>query len=199
MAVEVDEALLPVQQLNAALNPGRGRVTARWADATSVELDGRFDTVAANAPLLPNFGVAPLPFGSDGGADGARLLEAAVDRVRLAPGGRLVATTTALGDADGPRLGWLAVLAERRGWAVVAIPTGTARLGADSKLGSETVALLAEVNDRSPDDLERALVDAWAAGGVDRLVFCLLTAVPSDRPGLDVAASTALSGFGWWL
>jgi hypothetical protein len=196
-AVELDAGLAGLFELNTELSGCAERVTPHWADVREVELDGPYDTAAVNAPLVPSFGLPGLAAGADGGPGGRTLLTRALERVELASGGRLSATSTIVGDQSGPQTGWLRDLAARRGWSVNVHVTGVGMLSPLGAFGRELVATLAGASGQPAEEVLGQLSRQWADEAIDRVHFCLLHAAPSGRPEVRVIAGQR--GRGWWL
>lgn len=195
-SVEVDDGLAGPAAFGHELNGRADRIRPVWGDVLEVDLGGPYDVVSVNAPLLPTFGVTGLPRGADGGGDGHRLLAAALERVPLAPAGRLYATATCPGDDTGPDLRWLADLAGRRGLALSVLPTFVGRL--DGAFGRELVRTLADSAAEPVPDLEARLRSRWARDGVDRVWFCLLSGRASVRAEVRMPTRQQ-NGRGWWI
>jgi hypothetical protein len=200
VAIEIDEGLAPVLELNVDLNGAGRHVRAVWGDALEVPLDGEFDTVSINAPLVPTFDFRGLDRGADGGPTGRVLLEGALRRVRLRDGGRLVATATMLGPAGGPRVDWLHEVAVDRGLQFVVVPTGVGRLTGGGHFGRELAATLAGAAGQGVDEVLADLTVRWARDGVDAAWFCLVVGSPGtgDHPPVVVAGNGG-HGRGWWV
>jgi hypothetical protein len=198
VSVELDTALASVTELNIVLNGHLGRIEPRWGDINEVDLAEPFDTVSVNAPMSANLG-RHLPWRADGGPDGCRVLEAALDRIRLSGNGKLFSTACVMGNrANGPNVDWLRTIATRKSWSVTVIPTAGRPLGPDSVLGRDHAEAFACDSSESVADILAALTDVWQSTNVDMLYPCLLTAIPSVTAGVTVA-SLSLRGAGWWL
>lgn len=195
-AVEIDDELAAPLRVNLEFNGCAGRVAPVWGDVREAPLGGPYDVVALNAPLVPSFGVPGLPRGADGGVAGRSLLEAALERVELRRGGELAATATIVGSGDGPQLDWLRDLSSRRGIGFRVLATGVGNL-ATGAFGRELAATLAAGAGEEPEDVLAQLRERWAAEGIDRVYFCLLTG-SAGAPGVDVVSARP-GGRGWWL
>ncbi|WP_438488255.1 hypothetical protein [Streptomyces sp. S186] len=197
-AVEIDEKVAPLFELNMCINRCRAKVDALWCDAREAEFDATFDTIAINAPMMPTFGILDLPWTGHGGPDGTVLLNAVMQRVPLAAHGRLVANAMILGNEHGLEADWLRKLAEEHGWAVTVIPTDHEPLTADSSFVRSALAAYSTVKPEDMDSVMQELSTSWTANSTDRLYFALVCATAGSGPAFSIA-STALNGERWCL
>ncbi|MGV4928405.1 hypothetical protein K2224_36960 (plasmid) [Streptomyces sp. BHT-5-2] len=197
-AVEIDEQVAPLFELNMCINRSRAKVDALWCDVREAEFDTSFDTIAINAPMMPTFGILDLPWTGHGGPDGTMLLNAVMQRVPLAEHGRLVANAMILGNEHDLEADWLRQLAEERGWAVTVIPTDHEPLTADSSFVRSALAAYSAVKPDDMDSVMQELSTSWTANATDRLYFALVCATAGSGPAFSIA-STALKGDRWCL
>jgi hypothetical protein len=200
-AVEIDESLSALFEVNQSLAAAKTPVDVRWGDARTIGYaETAFDVIAANAPLLPNFGVAALSPGADGGDDGAAVLLAALRRVSLRENGRLVSTCTLLGNSrHGPDIGRLEALATEKGWALTVLPTGYSELRIDNALVTALAGMLTRSSGRSEESVLAELTAIWQRKDVDRAYFCLLFGSCRAEHLGEVKVARLSGGAGWWL
>jgi hypothetical protein len=197
-AVEIDEKLAPLFEVNLAVNQCGTTVQPRWGDARELTFDGDFDTIGVNVPMMPTFGVLDLPWTGDGGSDGSRLLESVLRRVPLASLGRLVANSMISGNASGLDAEWLRKLSVDREWSITVIPCDYEPLSAESAFVRSTLGNRAIVAEEAVDTVMAELSASWAASRTDRMYFSTISVTAGGGPSFRVA-STSLGGERWSL